>query len=83
MVMSVAETATVAAAVITEMERAVVGKRGVLEHVMAACLCSGGHVLFEDYPGLAKTLIARSFATARFIRFSPEPNTRYPRGGSA
>jgi MoxR-like ATPase len=62
--------------VITEVERAVVGKRQVLEQIMAAFL-AGGHVLMEDYPGLAKTLIANSFATAlgmtfRRIQFTPD-----------
>jgi MoxR-like ATPase len=62
--------------VIAEVERAVIGKRRVLEQIMAALL-SGGHVLIEDYPGLAKTLIANSFATAlgmtfRRIQFTPD-----------
>jgi MoxR-like ATPase len=62
--------------VIAEVERAVVGKRGVLEMLMAAAL-SGGHVLFEDFPGLGKTLIARSFAAAlglgfKRIQFTPD-----------
>lgn len=62
--------------VIAEIERAVVGKRGLLEMVMAAAL-SGGHVLFEDFPGLGKTLIARSFSTAlgldfKRIQFTPD-----------
>lgn len=62
--------------VIDEVERAVVGKRGLLEMVMAAAL-AGGHVLFEDFPGLGKTLIARSFATAlgldfKRIQFTPD-----------
>jgi MoxR-like ATPase len=65
-----------AARIIAEVERAVVGKRGLLEMLMAATL-SGGHVLFEDYPGLGKTLIARSFATTldlefRRIQFTPD-----------
>jgi len=62
--------------IIAEVERAVVGKRGLLEMLMAAAL-SGGHVLFEDYPGLGKTLIARSFAATlglefRRIQFTPD-----------
>lgn len=62
--------------VIDEVERAVVGKRAVLEKIMAAFL-SAGHVLLEDYPGLAKTLTANSFATAlgmsfRRIQFTPD-----------
>lgn len=62
--------------VIEQVERAIIGKRAVLEQIMAAVL-GGGHVLLEDYPGLAKTLIARSFAAAlglefRRIQFTPD-----------
>ncbi len=62
--------------IIAEVERAVVGKRTVLEMLMAAAM-SSGHVLFEDYPGLGKTLIARSFAAAlglsfKRIQFTPD-----------
>ena len=59
-----------------EVERAIVGKTEQLEMVMAAIL-AGGHVLLEDFPGLGKTLIARSFATAlgldfKRIQFTPD-----------
>ncbi|CAG1002386.1 Magnesium-chelatase 38 kDa subunit [Anaerolineales bacterium] len=62
--------------VIDEVERAVVGKRDLLETIMASVL-AGGHVLLEDYPGLGKTLIARSFAAAlgldfKRIQFTPD-----------
>jgi len=62
--------------VIAEVEKAVVGKRSSLEMIMAAVL-AGGHILLEDYPGLGKTLIARSFATAlgldfKRIQFTPD-----------
>jgi MoxR-like ATPase len=62
--------------VITEVERAVVGKRALLEMMMASVL-AGGHVLLEDFPGLGKTLVARSFATAlglefKRIQFTPD-----------
>jgi len=62
--------------VVAEVERAIVGKRDLLEMIMAAML-AGGHVLLEDFPGLGKTLIARSFATAlgldfRRIQFTPD-----------
>lgn len=62
--------------VIAQVERVIVGKRAVLDQIMAATL-AGGHVLLEDYPGLAKTLIARSFAAAlgldfRRIQFTPD-----------
>ena len=57
------------ARILDEVERAVVGKRGALELILLAMLCDG-HVLLEDYPGLAKTLAARSFAQASSLRFS-------------
>jgi len=40
---------------------AIVGKKDVLRLILLSILCNG-HVLFEDLPGLAKTLTARSFA---------------------
>ena len=55
--------------ILTEIEKAVVGKRGPLELILLALL-SDGHVLLEDFPGLAKTLIARSFAQATSLRFA-------------
>ena len=69
--------AATAQLVIDEVERAVVGKTTVLRQILAACLSTGGHVLLEDYPGLAKTLIANSFATAlgltfKRIQFTPD-----------
>jgi MoxR-like ATPase len=71
------QTAGLAEQVIREVERAVVGKRQVLRLMMATFLSSGGHVLLEDYPGLAKTLIANSFAEAlgmsfKRIQFTPD-----------
>ena len=75
--LEIAEVAALTRRVIGEVERAIVGKREVLEQIMAAVLTSGGHVLLEDYPGLAKTLIANSFATAlglgfKRIQFTPD-----------
>jgi MoxR-like ATPase len=55
--------------VLDEVERAVVGKRESLELVLLGFLADG-HVLLEDYPGLAKTLAARSFAQVLSIRFT-------------
>ncbi len=55
--------------ILDEVERAVVGKRPALELALCALLADG-HVLLEDYPGLAKTLIARSLATVTGMRFS-------------
>jgi MoxR-like ATPase len=47
--------------ILAEVERAVIGKRDVLELILLGLL-SDGHVLIDDVPGLAKTLMARSFA---------------------
>jgi MoxR-like ATPase len=63
--------------VLAEVERAIVGKREMLAQLLVAVLSSGGHVLLEDYPGLAKTLIARSFAAVlglefKRIQFTPD-----------
>jgi MoxR-like ATPase len=58
-----------AAQILDEVERAVVGKRPALELALCALLADG-HVLIEDYPGLAKTLIARSFATVTGMGFA-------------
>jgi MoxR-like ATPase len=58
-----------AGAVIDEVEKAVVGKRDALELLMLGLLADG-HVLIEDYPGLAKTLMARSFAQVASMDFS-------------
>ena len=55
--------------VIDEVEKAVIGKRPVLEMILMAML-SDGHVLIEDLPGLAKTLMARSFATVTGLDFA-------------
>ena len=58
-----------ASRILDEVERAVVGKRERLELVLMGMLADG-HVLLEDYPGLAKTLAARSFAQVASIGFN-------------
>jgi MoxR-like ATPase len=61
--------ADLAERLLVEVERAVVGKRHAIELVLMGLLADG-HVLIEDYPGLAKTLIARSFAQATSMEFA-------------
>jgi MoxR-like ATPase len=63
------DTAERCAAVLDEIERAVVGNRRALELVMIGILASG-HILLEDLPGLGKTLIARSFARTLGLEFA-------------
>ena len=70
------ELSALADRVVRQVERAVVGKRLLLQKIMAAILADG-HVLLEDYPGLAKTLIANSFSRAlglefKRIQFTPD-----------
>ena len=55
--------------ILDELERAVVGKREALELAVSGLLADG-HVLIEDYPGLAKTLLARSLAAVTQAKFS-------------
>lgn len=55
--------------ILDHFERVIVGKREVLELVLAAFL-AGGHVLIEDVPGVAKTLLARTFARSFRLRFN-------------
>lgn len=77
MTLTISEIAELSRNVMNEVSRAVVGKQAGLENIMTALLVPGGHVLLEDYPGLAKTLVANSFATAlgmsfRRIQFTPD-----------
>lgn len=70
------EVSNLSKAILDEVSKAIVGKRQVLEKILTTFL-AGGHVLLEDYPGLAKTLIANSFAqvlgmTFKRIQFTPD-----------
>ncbi len=67
--LSVQDVQRTTQAILDEMERAVVGKRAVLELVLAGLLADG-HVLLEDVPGVAKTLTARSLALVTGLQFS-------------
>src|ERR1700742_3440006 len=67
--MNLSEVSAISNRVLDEVEKAVVGKRDALALVMLGLL-GDGHVLIEDYPGLAKTLMARSFARATSLAFS-------------
>ena len=58
-----------ARAIVDNVEQVVLGHHAAV-HVVTSALLAGGHVLLEDYPGLAKTLLARSFAQVAELRFS-------------
>ena len=69
--------AETAESIIGEVGKVIVGKHEVLKMMMAAFLSPGGHILLEDYPGLAKTLIANSFSQVlgmdfKRIQFTPD-----------
>jgi MoxR-like ATPase len=65
---SVDEVAEVAESVLAAVGTVIVGQRFPLRLCLAAIL-AGGHVLFEDVPGLGKTLAARSLASALGLDF--------------
>ena len=67
--MDLDEVGRISNLLLDEVERAVVGKREALELLLLGLLADG-HVLIEDYPGLAKTLMARSFAQVTSMDFS-------------
>lgn len=74
--MKVEEASQTCQRMIAQVKQVIVGKDQVLEKVMLAVLANS-HILFEDYPGLAKTLLARSFAMSMGcdfcrIQFTPD-----------
>jgi MoxR-like ATPase len=74
--MKIADVGERAQIILEALGQVIVGKRHVLEHIVAGVLANG-HILIEDYPGLAKTLIARLVADAldlgfKRIQFTPD-----------
>lgn len=59
----VKQVQTYANSIIENIERVIIGKREVIEHLLVALLCEG-HVLLEDVPGVGKTMLARSLAVS-------------------
>jgi MoxR-like ATPase len=74
--MSQASSANPLESVLFEVKRTIVGQDVLLER-MAVALLSGGHLLVEGVPGLAKTLAVKSLAAAvggqfQRIQFTPD-----------
>ncbi|MEZ5376060.1 MAG: MoxR family ATPase [Acidimicrobiales bacterium] len=67
--LELSKVSELSAAILDEIETAVIGKRDALTMVLAGLL-AGGHILLEDFPGLGKTLAARSFAQTLGLDFA-------------
>ena len=66
----------IAAAIAAEVQKVIIGKAHVIDNVLVNIL-SNGNLLFEDYPGLAKTLMTNTFADAlgcdfKRVQFTPD-----------
>jgi MoxR-like ATPase len=55
------EAAAVANKISANIERVILGKRSQIQLCLVAYLCEG-HILLEDVPGVAKTMLARALA---------------------
>ena len=74
--LNIEETTDICNQILIEINKHIIGKKDTLKKIMIAFLADG-HILFEDYPGLAKTMICRSFAAAlgcdfNRIQFTPD-----------
>lgn len=74
--MELDEVSDICESLIDEVSKAIVGKRSVLEKTLLGILANG-NILFEDYPGLAKTLLSNCFARTlgcdfKRIQFTPD-----------
>jgi len=74
--MDLEDVSDISESLIDEVSKAIVGKRSVLEKTLLGILANG-NILFEDYPGLAKTLLSNCFARTlgcdfKRIQFTPD-----------
>jgi len=66
---SISQVSSTCKKLIDEVGTVVVGKKDMLKFVILGIL-TGGHILFEDYPGLAKTLTAKTFSSVMGCKFT-------------
>jgi MoxR-like ATPase len=71
-----AAVGAIAQAIGAEVQKVIIGKPHVIDNV-TVCILSNGNLLFEDYPGLAKTLMTNTFADAlgcdfKRVQFTPD-----------
>ena len=69
MTFSFPEISSICGRLIEEVSKVVIGKENMLKFVILGIL-TDGHILFEDHPGLAKTLTAKTFSKAIGCKFS-------------
>jgi MoxR-like ATPase len=74
--MQIAEAARRSRTILEALQQVIIGKEQVLQHLLLG-LYGGGNILIEDFPGLAKTLIARLIAQVtglafKRIQFTPD-----------
>ncbi len=73
---NVEKNALVVSGIVSEMEKVVVGQRGLIDRMLIALLCEG-HILVEGLPGLAKTTAVRTLSSVvrtsfQRIQFTPD-----------
>jgi MoxR-like ATPase len=66
--MNIPDAARLSQRLLTELQQVIVGKEQVLQQILLG-LYGGGNILLEDFPGLAKTLIARLIAQVTGLEF--------------
>jgi MoxR-like ATPase len=74
--MNLTQAGEITTRLLDNIEQVIVGKREVIEQTLVALL-AGGHVLFEDVPGVGKTVLARALARSlgcefNRIQFTPD-----------
>jgi MoxR-like ATPase len=69
MSMSIQEISSTCKKLVDEVGHVVVGKKNMLKYVILGIM-TDGHILFEDYPGLAKTLTAKTFSSVMGCKFT-------------